>query len=104
MAFQIYDGAGSGNGNQAIASNTSAAITICTTPNVANTMFIVTFHFGDDGEQIICYGLASTEYVVGTNVIKVGKNTAVKVVFANINGANPYTVHYSYSYTGITIS
>ena len=106
MAFNIYDGGGSGNGNQVLAADTTVAVTICTTPNIANTMFIVTFHWVAVFEgAIICYGVGSgtTKHVAGTNVIKVGKNIAVKVVFTNTNNFNPYTVYYSYSYTGITI-
>lgn len=119
MAMSITGGSGTGNLSVVSAPTT---FTLFTTPNTANTMFIVTWHIATDHdkpivvgnnvapsylafassvttEQAACPGVGSAE-----GVIKVGPNTPVRITVSLVVGGSSVTAVYDYNYVAITFA
>jgi len=113
MSVYVTTG-GSGNSTSyGGAANSSASIALFTTPNVPNTMFLITIH-GEQDEAITEWTYNASQYA-GTSApialveqsrvtyqIKAGPNTAVKVARAN-QSSTTSTGNVSYNYCGIII-
>lgn len=114
MAMYVTTG-GSGSGVTVVNANTYNNIVLFTTPNVANTVYIVSVTWGAydadiDGTGIFCltpgaYGCVdsaalSTIPVMGggPNIMKVGPNVAVTLSFSTYDEAG--SVAWSYNYVG----
>lgn len=112
MAFYC-SGGGGGNGTGSVAGNSSTNITLFTTPNVANTLYLVTVQTRQDEaivEQTADSGASSSGgwgWGYGTMAVtmpndygynqtfKVGPNVAVKIPIANCSVTH---AGYAYSY------
>jgi len=101
---------GSGNGSVALAALSYVQPTIFTTPNNADTFYIVTVTWAMDATaasigsaSVGGWGLITGNSHGGPLIIKVGPNTAVRVSFQEtVNQAG--TIYYSYNYVGVKIS
>ncbi len=118
MSMYISTG-GSGSGTTAMSANSTNNLAVFTTPNVANTMFLVSFTWGLDANDTNFIGvscLTPGAYVYGAsnsvasaaatgggpNIIKVGPNTAVTVSFSS-SGPGAGSIGYAYNYVGIVM-
>jgi len=111
MAMYVSSG-GSGSGTTAPAAGSSTVVTLLTTPNVANTLYIVqvTWCLYSTAQDTVvnCVPLgtmqASSSHTseVGTGegcIFKVGPNIATKISFGNSSG-NAASCAYAYNYIG----
>ena len=110
----ITTSGGSGSGTQAV-TNGGVTVTLFTTPNTANTIYVVTWHVVSaiaiiSGCIAVGNGVASpaitSGVTIGTQasaegVIKAGPSTAVTL--SMWSSAND-TVKWDYTYVGITFS
>jgi len=110
MGITVVPGA-SGNGSAAITAKAAIQPTICTTPNVPNTMYLITFTWSIGAwtttlPLVSCMGIGlnySTGGISGTNVIRAGPNQAVSVTFGELQGGAG-TIYWSYNSVGVTIT
>jgi hypothetical protein len=112
---------GSGNGGASIAANTAATISLCTTPNTANQLYLVTVQVAiedpimetgtndvlETGSQdwAYGYGYAAVAPNLGhgyNQTMKVGPNQAIKIAIANQSAVSS-NYDYTYQYVGIII-
>jgi len=102
MAIYVSSG-GSGNGSSggmsAVGMNgNSVVLTLFTTPNVANTMYLIRWYSAMQNQNDATSLSMPDAPLHG--VIKAGPNVAVKVMLYNITAANGAAL-YTYDYVGI---
>ena len=108
-------GGGSGSGSVSVGGNNYASITLFTTPNVANTMYVVTWNWANGRVQagstsynvwrVACFPSIGDGVGFGPraqHAIKVGPNIAVRVEFAS-GYTYGFTGSYSYNYVSIVM-
>lgn len=109
MAMYV-SGGGSGSGTSAIAANAHVVITLLTTPDVANTMYIIQVTFGQNVNTSSTHAIPLGS-VYGSSVVagggegsifKVGPNVAVKINFSN-DVAVIGNIGYAYNYISIVM-
>lgn len=116
MAMSVTGG-GSGSGTAVVAVNSYNNLALFTTPDVANTMYIISVtwapHAAAGKFGVTCatpgaYSVSKdgTDYVLpliggGPNMMKVGRNAAVTLSFTAYNEAG--NVAYSYNYVTMTM-
>lgn len=118
MAMQVTGG-GSGSGTSSISPASYDNTTLFTTPNVANTMYIVSITWAPYASVAVgVYCLTPGAYGVvgatsptapnvggGPNMMKIGPNTPVIVSFgSSITATATVTVAWSYNYVAILMS
>jgi hypothetical protein len=90
----ITTSGGNGTGSFAVAAANNYNTTLFTTPNTANTVFIVTITYN--------YWGTTFQAPAQPHIVKVGPNTPVVLQGVCPAGAAAGTVYWSYTYVGVT--
>ncbi len=112
--MSVYvNGGGSGNGTVYESQMDAQTITLFTTPNEDNTVFLVDYTWGAslgdgafgtvDTELNTLAGNMPQEAIKGKGRIRVGQNTAVKISVPCLNSGSSAPIAYSYNYVKLVI-